>query len=62
VLDTTLFVLLRLMAGKTLSTLAKTIYHHLLARGFSQRTPAVTLWTIAGVNWLAMKLQGMTTV
>ena len=64
-LDTTQVFVLRLMAGKNpLSTPGKDHLHHrLLARGFSQRYTALTLWTITLVsNWLAMKLQGMTPV
>ncbi len=65
VLDTTQVFVLRLMAGKNpLSTPGKDHLHHrLLARGFSQRHTTVTLWAITLLsNWLAMKLQGMTTV
>jgi UDP-GlcNAc:undecaprenyl-phosphate GlcNAc-1-phosphate transferase len=65
VLDTTQVFVLRLMAGKNpLSNPGKDHLHHrLLARGFSQRHTALTLWTITLVsNWLAMKLQGMTTM
>lgn len=65
VLDTTQVFVLRLMAGKNpLSTPGKDHLHHrLLARGFSQRRTALALWTVTLVsNWLAMKLQGMTTL
>lgn len=65
VLDTTQVFVRRLMAGKNpLSTPGKDHLHHrLLARGFSQRRTALTLWAITLVsNWLAMKLQGMTLV
>jgi UDP-GlcNAc:undecaprenyl-phosphate GlcNAc-1-phosphate transferase len=64
VLDTTQVFVLRLIAGKNpLSTPGKDHLHHrLLARGLSQRSAALTLWTITLVsNSLAMKLQGMTT-
>jgi len=63
VLDTTQVFVLRLMAGKNpLSTPGKDHLHHrLLARGLSQRSTALTLWTITLItNCLAMKLQGMT--
>lgn len=63
VLDTTQVFVRRLLAGKNpLSTPGKDHLHHrLLALGFSQRRAALTLWTITMVsNWLAMKLQGMT--
>lgn len=61
-LDTTQVFVLRLMAGKNpLSTPGKDHLHHrLLARGFSQRHTALTLWGLTLVsNWLAMRLQGM---
>lgn len=65
VLDTTQVFVLRLMAGKNpLSTPGKDHLHHrLLAWGFSQRHTALTLWTVTLVtNWLAMQLQGMSSV
>lgn len=65
VLDTTQVFVLRLISGRNpLSTPGKDHLHHrLLARGFSQRHTALTLWAITLVcNALAMKLQGMTTV
>lgn len=64
VLDTTQVFVLRLIAGRNpLSTPGKDHLHHrLLARGFSQRHTALTLWIMTLVcNGLAMKLQGMTT-
>ncbi|HEY9597543.1 MAG TPA: MraY family glycosyltransferase [Cyanophyceae cyanobacterium] len=63
VLDTTQVFVRRLLAGKNpLSTPGKDHLHHrLLAWGLSQRHAAITLWTVTMVsNWLAMKLQGMT--
>jgi UDP-GlcNAc:undecaprenyl-phosphate GlcNAc-1-phosphate transferase len=65
VLDTTQVFVLRLMAGKNpLSTPGKDHLHHrLLARGLSQRSTALILWSITLItNYLAMKLQGMNLV
>lgn len=65
VLDTTQVFVRRLSAGKNpLSTPGKDHLHHrMLAKGFSQRHTALTLWAVTLLsNWLAMKLQGMTIV
>lgn len=65
VLDTTQVFVLRLMAGKNpLSTPGKDHLHHrLLARGLSQRSTALILWSVTLItNYLAMKLQGMNLV
>ena len=65
VIDTTQVFVLRLIAGKNpLSTPGKDHLHHrLLASGLSQRSTAISLWSITAIaNCLAMKLQGMTSL